>query len=195
MQSVSLNKSLSFPRSAWSRRYPYLFIASLMAVGLFLWARPCPAQGTQTAQTVPETKEKFDLGLGGFYQVTGASNGNFIRVDTTESGGALFSFRQPYRPWVGYEANLGFTRFSEAYNKDIVKVADNGLRGSAISDPGWGNHRLLPHGPDHRSERCDATPFLVAIAAGVRLGRGAQLPDSQSLGGASTTPRIEVQDA
>ena len=96
-----------------------------MAVGLFLWARPCPAQGTQTAQTVPETKEKFDLGLGGFYQVTGASNGNFIRVDTTESGGALFSFRQPYRPWVGYEANLGFTRFSEAYNKDIVKVADN----------------------------------------------------------------------
>jgi hypothetical protein len=125
MQSVSLNKSWSFPRSAWSRQYPYLFIASLMAVGLFLWARPCPAQVTQTAQTVPEFKEKFDLGLGGFYQVTGASNGNFIREDTTESGGALVSFRQPYRPWLGYEANLGYTRFSEAYNKGIVKLADN----------------------------------------------------------------------
>ncbi len=125
MQSVSLNKSLSFPRSAWSRRYPHLLIASLMAVGLFLWARPCPAQDTQTAQTVPETKEKFDLGLGGFYQVTGASNGNFIREDTTESGGALVSFRQPYRPWAGYEANLGYTSFSEAYNKGIVKLKDN----------------------------------------------------------------------
>ena len=61
MQSVSLNNSLKFSRSAWSRRFPYLFIASLMAVGLFLWARPCPAQGTQTAQAVPEFKEKYDL--------------------------------------------------------------------------------------------------------------------------------------
>lgn len=125
MQSVSLNKSLSFPRSAWSRRYPYLLIASLMALGLFLWARPSPAQNTQTAQPVPEFKEKYDLGLGIFYQVTNASNGNFIREDTTESGGALVSFRQPYRPWVGYEANLGYTRFSEAYNKGIVKLANN----------------------------------------------------------------------
>jgi hypothetical protein len=131
MQSVSLNKFLSFPRSAWSRRYPYLFIASLMALALLLWARPCSAQNTPTAPTaptaptVPEFKEKYDLGLGGFYQVTNASNGNFIREDTTESGGALVSFRQPYRPWVGYEANLGYTRFSEAYNKGVVKLANN----------------------------------------------------------------------
>jgi hypothetical protein len=123
MQSVSLNKSLSFPRSARSWRSPYLLIASLMAVGFFLSARLCPAQGTQAAPTVPEFKEKYDLGLGVFYQVTNASNGNSIREDTTESGGALLSFRQPYRPWVGYEANLGYTRFSEAYNKGIVKVA------------------------------------------------------------------------
>ena len=125
MQSVSLNKSLSFPRSAWSRRFPYLLIASLMAVGLFLGARPCPAQNTQTAQAIPEFKEKYDLGLGAFYQVTNASNGNFIREDTTESGGALLSLRQPYRPWVGYEANLGYTRFSEAYNKGVVKLANS----------------------------------------------------------------------
>jgi len=26
---------------------------------------------------------------------------------------------------LGYEANLGYTRFSEAYNKGVVKVADN----------------------------------------------------------------------
>ena len=70
-------------------------------------------------------KEKFDVGVAGLYQVTNDSNGNFIREDTTESGGALVSFRQPYRPWLGYEANLGYTKFYEAYNKGVVKVESN----------------------------------------------------------------------
>ena len=76
-------------------------------------------------QTAPETKEKFDVGAGGFYQITQASNGNFIREDTTESGGGLISFRQPYKPWLGYEANVGFTKFYEAYNKGVVKTESN----------------------------------------------------------------------
>jgi len=63
-------------------------------------AAACHAQDTQTAKTVPEMKERYDLGLGGFYQVTHSSNGNFIREDTTESAGGLLSFRQPYRPWL-----------------------------------------------------------------------------------------------
>ena len=63
--------------------------------------------------------------MGGFYQVTGAANGNFIRDDTTESGGALISFRQPWRPWAGYEANVGYTKFYESYNKSVVKVESN----------------------------------------------------------------------
>jgi hypothetical protein len=71
------------------------------------------------------TKERFDLGAGAFYQVTHASNGNFIREDTTSSGGGLISFRQPYRPWLGYSLDLGFTKFYEAYNKGVVKVDDN----------------------------------------------------------------------
>ena len=75
--------------------------------------------------TVVPAREKFDAGVGGFYQVTGASNGNFIREDTTESGGGLISFRQPYRPWLGYSADLGYTKFYDAYNKGIVKVESN----------------------------------------------------------------------
>src|SRR6202453_4352317 len=125
MQSVSLNKFLTFPRSAGSRQYPYFLSAFLIAVSMLPWAAACHAQDTQTAQTVPEIKEKYDLGLGGFYQVTHSSNGNFIREDTTESGGALVSFRQPYRPWLGYEANLSYTKFYEAYNKGVVKVESN----------------------------------------------------------------------
>jgi hypothetical protein len=125
MQSVRLKKSLTLPRSARSRRFSSFLSAAILAVGLLPWSAVCYAQDTQTMQTVPETKEKFDLGAGGFYQITNASNGNFIREDTTESGGGLISFRQPYRPWLGYEANVGFTKFYEAYNKGVVKTESN----------------------------------------------------------------------
>jgi hypothetical protein len=93
-----------------------------MAVCIVPWAVVCHAQTTQTA---PASTEKFDVGAGGFYQVTNAANGNFIRDDTTESGGFLFSLRQPYRPWLGWEANVGYTKFYEAYNKGVVKVESN----------------------------------------------------------------------
>jgi hypothetical protein len=122
MQSVRLKKSLTFPRSAWCRQYSYLLNALLLAIGMLSWMASCQAQ---TLPSAPESKEKFDVGVGGFYQVTGAANGNFIRDDTTESGGALVSFRQPWRPWAGYEANVGYTKFYEAYNKGVVKVESN----------------------------------------------------------------------
>jgi hypothetical protein len=89
------------------------------------WAVPCLAQDTQAVPAVPEAKERFDVGASGLYQVTNASDGNSLRDDTTESGGVLVSFRQPYRPWLGYEADLSYTKFYEAYNKDIVKVESN----------------------------------------------------------------------
>ena len=124
MQSVSLKKPLTFLRSARSRQSPQFFlIALLVAVGL-PWAVPSHAQDTQAVPAVTQAKERFDVGVGGFYQVTNASNGNFIREDTTESYGPLVSFRQPYRPWLGYEADLGFTSFYEAYNKGVVKVRE-----------------------------------------------------------------------
>ncbi len=96
-----------------------------MAVGMLPWAVPCLAQDTQAVPAAPEAKERFDVGAAGLYQVTNASNGNSIREDTTESGGVLVSFRQPWRPWLGYEANLGYTKFYEAYNKGVVKVESN----------------------------------------------------------------------
>jgi hypothetical protein len=123
MQSVRLKKSFTFfPRSAWSRRYLTFSSALLVAMGVLSWAVPCHAQDTTAAAT---TRQKYDIGLSGFYQVTGAANGNFIRDDTTESGGGLVSFRQPWRPWAGYEATVGYTKFFESYNKNVVKVESN----------------------------------------------------------------------
>ena len=148
MQSVRLKKSLILPRlaprSTWTRQFPYFLSALLIALGMVSWViparaqvtgAPAPAPDTQTQNTqtrdtqslpaAPEARERFDVGAGGYYQVTGASNGNFLREDTTESGGFLGSFRQPWRPWMGYEANIGYTKFFEAYNKGVVKVEDN----------------------------------------------------------------------
>jgi hypothetical protein len=134
MQSVRLKKSLTLPRlaprSTWTRQFPSLLIALLIAVGMLRWAVPARAQNTQTKDTqvlpaAPEPRERFDVGAGGFYQVTNASNGNFLREDTTESGGFLGSFRKPWRPWLGFEGNLGYTKFYEAYNKGVVKVENN----------------------------------------------------------------------
>ena len=73
----------------------------------------------------PEAREKYDLGVGAFYQITNASNGNFIREDTTSSGGVLVTFHQPWRSWMGYEANFGYTKFYESYNKNTVKLQNN----------------------------------------------------------------------
>ena len=129
MQSVRLKKSLTFPRlaprSTWTRQFPSFLGALLIAVGMLPWAISCRAQDTQAVPAAPEAKERFDVGAAGLYQVTNASNGNSIREDTTESGGVLISFRQPYRPWLGYEADLSYTKFYEAYNKGIVKVESN----------------------------------------------------------------------
>jgi hypothetical protein len=129
MQSVRLKKSLTFPRlaprSTWTRQFPSFLGALLIAVGMLPWARPCLAQDTQAVPAAPEAKERFDVGVGGLYQVTHQSNGNSILEDTTESGGALVSFRQPWRPWLGYEADLSYTKFYEAYNKGVVKVESN----------------------------------------------------------------------
>jgi hypothetical protein len=129
MQSVRLNKSLTFsrsaPRSTWTRQFPLLLSAILIALGMLPWAVPCMAQDTQAVPAAPEPRERFDVGVAGLYQVTNASNGNSLREDTTESGGVLVSFRQPYRPWLGYEADVSYTKFYEAYNKGIVKVENN----------------------------------------------------------------------
>ena len=129
MQSVRLKKSLTFlrlaPRSTWTRQFPSFLGALLIAVGMLPWARPCLAQDTQAVPAAPEARERFDVGAAGLYQVTNASNGNSIREDTTESGGVLVSFRQPWRPWLGYEADLSYTKFYEAYNKGVVKVESN----------------------------------------------------------------------
>ena len=129
MQSVRLKKFLILPRlaprSIWTRQFHSFLVALLIMVGMLPCAVPSLAQDTQAVPAASRATEKFDVGVAGLYQVTNQSNGNSIKEDTTESGGVLVSFRQPYRPWLGYEADLSYTKFYEAYNKGVVKVESN----------------------------------------------------------------------
>jgi hypothetical protein len=129
MQSVRFKKSFPFPRlasrSSWTRQFPSFLSVLVIALGMLPGVTPCLAQDTQAVPAAAQARERFDIGVAGLYQVTGASNGNSIRDDTTESGGVLVSFRQPYRPWLGYSADLSYTKFYEAYNKGVVKVESN----------------------------------------------------------------------
>jgi hypothetical protein len=115
-QSFGLTSFPSFPRII--RNWRTLFLpAVLSAAGVLA----CHAQ-----EVKPATPQfRFDAAVSGFYQVTQSTNGNFIRNDTTESGGALVTVRQPYRPWLGWEANVGYTKFYDAFNKGEVKTESN----------------------------------------------------------------------
>jgi hypothetical protein len=128
-----LKKSMKFLRSAPMRR-SLAFFYMLFLLPILLPADALGQDQSSSSSSSASSKAgpavaspfKYDAALSAFYQVTGESNGNFIREDTTESVGALASFRQPYRPWAGYEVNYGFTRFSESYNKgQIARVQDD----------------------------------------------------------------------
>ena len=58
-----------------------------------------------------------DLAISGFAQISRDVNSNFILQRATKSGGGLLSFRQAVKPWLGYELNYGYTRFTDTYNR------------------------------------------------------------------------------
>jgi opacity protein-like surface antigen len=95
-------------------------------------APPAPASSSsdvQTAQVVEKPKGdiyKRDVGVSIFAQYTNKTNGNFIRLDPTSSGGGMLSYRQSPRWWFGYEANYAYNKYSDSYNKGAYRV-DHGV--------------------------------------------------------------------
>ncbi len=62
-----------------------------------------------------QTFKNFDGAVNVFGQFSGTSNGNGVQDKPTDSLGALGTFRQSFKPWLGYEVNYGYTRFAERY--------------------------------------------------------------------------------
>jgi hypothetical protein len=60
-----------------------------------------------------------------FGQFTGTTSGNGVTDSPTESLGTLATFRQSFHPWLGYEVNYSYTRFTERYSTIPFGVQNN----------------------------------------------------------------------
>lgn len=74
-----------------------------------------------TAQTL----KNFEAAASIFGQFTGTTNGNGIKDSPTDSMGGLATVRQSFHPWLGYEVNYSYTRFTERYSTIPFGVQNN----------------------------------------------------------------------
>ena len=74
---------------------------------------------------VAQTLKNLDGSVNIFGQFSGTSNGNGIQDKPTDSLGVLATVRQSFHPWLGYEVNYGYTRFSERYSTVPFGVQNN----------------------------------------------------------------------
>jgi hypothetical protein len=88
---------------------------------LFLFLSTLSAWRPAVAQTL----KNLDGAVSVFGQSSGSSSGNGIQDNPTESMGALATARQSFHPWLGYEVNYSYTRFTEKYSTIPFGVQNN----------------------------------------------------------------------
>ncbi len=88
---------------------------------LFLFLLIAGLGNRATAQTL----KNFEAAVSVFGQFSGTSNGNGVQDSPTDSLGTLATFRQSFHPWLGYEVNYSYTRFSERYSTIPFGVQNN----------------------------------------------------------------------
>jgi hypothetical protein len=96
------------------RSFSLLVLLFLSTQCAFLGSRGC-------AQTL----KNFDAAISVFGQSTTSTSGNGITDNPSESMGGLATVRQSFKPWLGYEVNYSYTRFSERYSNLPFFVQDN----------------------------------------------------------------------
>lgn len=121
--AVSPGQSLSLAGASnnlmFKQRVPRPFFSVLLFV---LFSAQCIFWGDRASA---QSLKNFDAAVNVFGQSTGTSNGNGIRDAASESMGGLATFRQSFKPWLGYEVNYSYTRFSETYSTQYFHVQDN----------------------------------------------------------------------
>jgi hypothetical protein len=74
---------------------------------------------------IAQTLKNLDGAVNIFGQFSGTSNGNGVQDSPTDSLGVLATFRQSFHPWLGYEVNYSYTRFTEKYSTIPFGVQNN----------------------------------------------------------------------
>lgn len=110
MRTPPFRKTGSLPRLPRA-----IFLFTLFSVSLAL-ALPALAQ---------KSMRGIDASVNAFGQFTGTKSGNGVTDRPNRSTGLLISVRQSFKPWLGYEVNWSYTRFSEAYSTYPFSVQNN----------------------------------------------------------------------
>lgn len=88
---------------------------------VFLFVSSISVRPPAMAQTLKNLEGSVNI----FGQFSGNTSGNGVTDSPTNSLGVLASVRQSFHPWLGYEINYGYTRFSERYNTIPYGVQNN----------------------------------------------------------------------
>ena len=72
-----------------------------------------------TAQTFKNLEGAVNI----FGQFSGTSNGNGVQDKPTDSLGVLATARQSLHPWLGWEINYGYTRYSDRYSTAVFPIS------------------------------------------------------------------------
>ena len=106
----SVGKLMCIP----SVRRSFSFLLFILLSTSFAWR-------TATAQTL----KNLDGAVSVFGQSTGTVDANGVRDPPTESIGGLATVRQSLHPWLGYEVNYSYTRFTERFSTIPFGVQNN----------------------------------------------------------------------
>jgi hypothetical protein len=113
--------SISFRRRSVGKLMCIPSVRRSFSFLLFILLSTSSAWRPATAQTL----KNFEGAVSVFGQSTGTTNGNGVRDKPTESMGALATVRQSFHPWLGYEVNYSYTRFTERFSTIPFGVQNN----------------------------------------------------------------------
>jgi len=72
-----------------------------------------------------QTLKNFEGAVSVLGQFSGTTSGDGVQDRPTDSMGALATARQSFHPWLGYEINYSYTRFTERYSTIPFGVQNN----------------------------------------------------------------------
>jgi opacity protein-like surface antigen len=169
--------SIPFMRRSVSKLMCIPSVPRSLSFLLFIFLSALSAWHPAIAQTL----KNLDGAVSVFGQSSGSSSGNGIQDNPTESMGALATVRQSFHPWLGYEVNYSYTRFTEKYSNIPFGVQNNVhevtvaylLQGPSLPILG-----LQPFG----TIGTGALIFLPTTTGGQKYGKQTQVPLLYELG-------------
>jgi hypothetical protein len=102
-------------------RHSLLVLIAAFGIGMF-GVPEGPAQTANPNSTEKNFTPGMDISLGAYSQITATTVGDFgasvfqKTQGTSPSAGVLGTFHQSFKPWLGYNVNVGYTRFAESYS-------------------------------------------------------------------------------